>query len=86
MRQIRKCLRDRSEYQKTVPEAIAIDSSGNVYVTSYSIGPQSTDYATIKYNSSGQEQWVARYDGLGRRGDYARSIAIDALGKCICYR
>lgn len=67
-------------HEKTVPEAIAIDSSGNVYVTSYSIGPQSTDYATIKYNSSGQEQWVARYDGLGRRGDYARSIAIDALG------
>ncbi|MBA7706576.1 hypothetical protein ES703_115430 [subsurface metagenome] len=33
---------------------------------------------TIKYNPEGVEEWVARYNGPGNGGDYARSIAVDA--------
>jgi hypothetical protein len=60
-------------------EAIALDGSGNVYVTGESVGSNIFDYATIKYNSSGQQQWVARYDGPGNSvDDIPRAIALDA--------
>ena len=62
--------------------AIAVDASGNVYVTGSSIGTTwpDYDYATIKYGSSGQQQWVARYSGPGNDLDFGNAIAVDALG------
>ncbi len=63
------------------PYAIVVDASGNVYVTGYSYGNTSgSDYTTIKYDSSGVQQWVARYDGPGNNSDYAKSIAVDDSG------
>jgi hypothetical protein len=61
--------------------SIAVDGSGNVYVTGYSNGSGTgDDYCTIKYNSSGVQQWVARYNGPGNSGDEAKSIAVDGSG------
>jgi uncharacterized delta-60 repeat protein len=60
--------------------AIAIDSSGNVYVTGSSDGTISSDYATVKYSPAGQEQWAARYNGPGRGYDYAEGIVVDGSG------
>jgi uncharacterized delta-60 repeat protein len=62
-------------------QAIALDRSGNVYVTGFSDGGGTGyDYATIKYNSRGQKEWVARYDGPGNDGDLAQAIAVDDSG------
>lgn len=61
--------------------AITVDAAGNVYVTGISTGTTSfSDYATIKYNSSGQEQWAARYNGPSNGTDEAFSVAVDAAG------
>ncbi len=61
--------------------AIAVDGFGNVYVTGGSTGSGTTsDYATIKYNSSGEEQWTARYNGIGNDYDCAYALAIDSMG------
>ena len=60
--------------------AIAVDGSGNVYVTGNSWGSGNSDYATVKYNSAGEQQWVARYNGGANYGDFATAIAVDKSG------
>jgi uncharacterized delta-60 repeat protein len=61
--------------------SLAVDGSGNVYVTGCSYGSGTYyDYATIKYNSSGVQQWVQRYNGPGNSADYAYSLAVDGSG------
>src|SRR5262249_411726 len=72
-------------YGLDIAYAVAVDGSGNVYVTGSSVGPGScnldcNDYATIKYDASGQQQWVARYNGPANDDDHASAIAVDASG------
>jgi len=66
---------------------IAVDDSGNVYVTGISgmwvATSYQTDYATIKYDSSGNELWVRRYNGPGDYKDNASAIAVDGYGNVI---
>ncbi|MFC2157606.1 SBBP repeat-containing protein [Acidobacteriota bacterium] len=65
------------------PNAIAVDSSGNVYVAGRSDQDLSTpgsplsDFAVVKYNSSGVEQWDDLYDGDQHEQDVATAIGID---------
>ncbi len=60
--------------------AIAVDGAGNIYVTGSSWNGISSDYVTIKYNTSGQEHWVARYNGPGNDDDEAKALAVDGAG------
>lgn len=60
---------------------IAVDASGCVYVTGNSNSNASRyDYVTVKYDSSGSELWVRRYNGPGNHDDLASAIAVDNLG------
>ncbi|MCU0644324.1 MAG: hypothetical protein MUC94_08675 [bacterium] len=43
----------------------------------------SEDYITIKYNSVGEKQWIARYDGSDNDLDWASNIEIDNAGDVI---
>jgi uncharacterized delta-60 repeat protein len=67
-----------------IPVGLAIDSLGNVYVTGSSVGSGSgSDYATIKYNSHGIQQWVARFNGPGNFNDQANALALDNSGNIL---
>jgi hypothetical protein len=62
-----------------VPVKIALDSAGNIYVAGYSSGSGVTlDYATVEYDSNGNELWVARYNGPSNESDSPVALAVDA--------
>jgi len=47
--------------QEDVPNALYVDDQNNVYVTGASDGSFQENIGTVKYNSSGIEQWSVRY-------------------------
>ena len=58
--------------------SLALDESGNAYVTGVSNASGSgEDYATVKFNSSGDLIWVSRYNGSLSKRDWPTSIAVD---------
>lgn len=60
---------------------LAMDGLGNMYVTGASVGLGSgPDYATVKYDSSGRELWVRRYNGPEDNLDVAKAITVDDYG------
>src|SRR5574341_21110 len=60
--------------------AIALDDSGNVYVTGFTPGTGNDDYATIKYSPTGDSLWVRRYNGPGKSRDRAHDLTVDNSG------
>ena len=60
---------------------LVLDNSGNVYVTGYcNKHDTENDYITIKYDSYGNQVWLARYDGPANSNDRTADIAIDQEG------
>ncbi|TKJ39816.1 hypothetical protein CEE37_11100 [candidate division LCP-89 bacterium B3_LCP] len=74
--------RYNSQYNyKDYAQSLALDDVGNVYVTGYSGSPGipviDYDCVTIKYNSLGEEQWVATYSGAAEENDKSFDVAVD---------
>ena len=61
--------------------AIAVDDSGNVYVTgdSYSL-VTGIDFVTVKYTFFGDTAWVRWVNGSGNGDDYGLANAVDVSG------
>jgi len=61
--------------------SIALDASGNVYAAGTSNSSNNgQDYVIVKYNNSGAQQWVARYDGVSHGADQLNSMTLDRFG------
>jgi uncharacterized delta-60 repeat protein len=62
--------------------AVGVDAAGNVYTTGYAYNPTSANYdiTTVKYNSTGVQQWVQTYNGPGNSTDYPYAIAVSPSG------
>jgi uncharacterized delta-60 repeat protein len=61
------------------PRAMAVGPDGSVIVTGLSLG-DGADYATIKYDTSGNQVWVARYNGPESGHDFPSGLVVDGSG------
>jgi len=73
---------DGAGHGDDVATGIYIDGSSNVHITGtvYTGTTDSNDVVTIKYNSSGTQQWQKIYAGSAHRNDYGTAITGDASG------
>jgi hypothetical protein len=60
--------------------SMCIDSIGSVYITGQSNVNNSSDFATVKYSTTGVQLWVARFEGMPNRGAIPFSVAADKFG------
>ncbi|MCX6638945.1 MAG: SBBP repeat-containing protein [bacterium] len=72
---------DGPNHYVDIPQAIALSPTGDIYVTGLSTGSgTSYDFATVKYNAVGVQQWSARYNGVGNGDDQSEDIVVDPEG------
>ena len=68
-----------ARYVNGMPFAMALDKTGNVYITGCS-NADGEDYLTIKYDNNGNQLWASSYDGMGNTGNIAHGLAVDGAG------
>ncbi|HEV8539148.1 MAG TPA: SBBP repeat-containing protein [Bacteroidota bacterium] len=70
----------RYDYQNAYdyPVALTLDGDGDIFIAGKSNSAGTLqDFAIVKYNSSGDLEWTARYDGPSHSYDFPTSLAVD---------
>lgn len=67
---------DGTGHENDFSYAVASDASSNIYITGQS-GVSNGNATTIKYNSSGVQQWLMNYDGGATTIDRGNAICVD---------
>ena len=60
--------------------ALAVDEERNAYVTSSAWSGGESDYLTAKYDTDGNEIWIAKFDSRRSGGDYPSALEVDHAG------
>ncbi len=60
--------------------SLGLDRWGNVYVGGWSWNDGNEDFLVVKYSSTGDSLWTARFDGPDSNRDEATCMAVDADG------
>ena len=62
------------------PLDIAVDASGNAFVTGYSSNGSNYDFLTVSYDGSGTERWARVKNGSGNGADQGNAVTVDGVG------
>lgn len=63
-----------------IPSDMVVDESGNIFVTGRARLAGYNDFAIVKYNNDGEQQWVSYYDGPNNLDDDPTAITLDTEG------
>ena len=75
---------DGTASRDDAPAAMALDASGSVYVTGWSVwSDERAEYATVKYDASGVQRWLAAYRGYVLGEERAKAVSVDAEGNAV---
>ncbi|KGO86087.1 hypothetical protein Q765_12275 [Flavobacterium rivuli WB 3.3-2 = DSM 21788] len=67
-----------------IPNGMTTDINGNIYITGIGWSGSSVDFLTLKYNSSGVEQWHHTENPAGGESwNEATAVAVDANGNVL---
>ncbi len=70
---------DAPSHKDDAARNIALDATGNIYVSGYGeYNPADNDMIILKYNSGGVIQWVKNFNGITGGNDEAWGIVVDA--------
>ncbi|MCI0537916.1 MAG: immunoglobulin domain-containing protein [Verrucomicrobiales bacterium] len=69
---------DRPDHRNDASAGIALDSFGNAVVAGATGAAGFTDIIVLKYDSQGNQLWMASFDGAAHGVDASVSVAVDA--------